>query len=165
MNAFVIDAFEFCRLKERSEGEIAVADLPRLADESVDKSGSVQWSFQGGNDKQGRPQLELSLRGGVRLVCQRCLAPFDFHIASKSVLVLAQHEEEADEIEALLVDEPVEIIVGSRVLNVVDLIEDEALLAMPLSPKHGICLDQSVPEMSSEAEAISPFAVLKNLKQ
>lgn len=165
MEAFVIDAFEFCRLKERREGEVAVADLPRLAAESVDKAGTVRWSLQGGNDKQGHPQLELAISGSVQLMCQRCLTPFAFQIQSESVLILAPDEGSADEIDALVADESVEVIVGSRNFDVAQLLEDEALLAIPLSPKHETCPDQLVMEAGKEAEKLSPFSVLKNLKQ
>ncbi len=165
MNAFVIDAFEFCRLNERREGEIAVADLPRLAEESVGKSGSVRWSLQGGSDRRGNPQLTLSITGGVQLMCQRCLAtPFAFDIVSESVLVLAQDEASADEMEELLVDEPVEVIVGSRTFDIANLVEDEALLAIPQSPRHEVCPTQ-LPAASKDAEKVSPFAVLKSLKK
>ncbi|MGH8809296.1 MAG: YceD family protein, partial [Noviherbaspirillum sp.] len=165
MNAFVIDAFEFCRLKERREGEIAVADLPRLADESVDKSGEVRWSLQGGANKHGHPQLTLSVSGAVNLMCQRCLTPFAFDIDSDSILVLATNERSADEIDALLADEEVEVVVASRSFDIAQLIEDETLLTLPVSPKHAICPDQLMPESAKDAEKASPFAILKNLKQ
>ncbi|WP_292934001.1 YceD family protein [Noviherbaspirillum sp.] len=165
MNAFVIDAFEFCRLKERREGEVAVADLPRLVEESADRSGTVRWSLQGGSNQHGHPQLALSVTGTVSLMCQRCLKPFAFEIASESVLVLAPDEESADEIDAMLGDESVEVIVGSRNFDIAQLIEDDALLTIPLSPKHAACPDQLMPEMEKEAEKESPFAVLKSLKK
>jgi uncharacterized protein len=44
MNAFVIDAFEFCRLKQQAQGEIPVAELGRLAQETVDRSGTIRWA-------------------------------------------------------------------------------------------------------------------------
>ena len=165
MNAFVIDAFEYSRLKERREGEIAVADLPRLASESVDNSGVVSWSLHGGSNSQGYPQLILSISGVTRLMCQRCLTPFDFAISSGSTLILASDEGSADEIDALLADESVDVIVGSRSLDIAQLIEDEALLTIPLSPKHDACPDRLVSEVAKDAEKVSPFAVLKNLKQ
>jgi uncharacterized protein len=166
MNGFVIDAFEFCRLKQHREGETAVADLPRLAAESINQFGTMRWSLQGGSDGLGHPQLSLSVSGSVQLMCQRCLAPFVFDIKSDSVLVLANDEPGADAIEALLDDDAVEVIVGSKAFNIADLIEDEALLAVPASPKHEACLDKLVPGTSGAAEEkVSPFAVLKNLKR
>jgi len=165
MNAFVIDAFEFCRVKEHRDGELKVAELRRLAEESVDQSGIVRWALKGGSNKQGHPQLTLSVTGSVKLMCQRCLTPFDFAIASDSVLVLAPDEASADEIDALLADEDVEVIVGSRTFDILQLIEDEALLTIPLAPKHETCPDQLVQEPAKDVEKVSPFAVLKNLKQ
>ncbi|RJF98385.1 YceD family protein [Noviherbaspirillum saxi] len=167
MNAFVIDAFEFCRVKDHREGELKVAELPRLAEESVDQAGSVRWVLGGGSNKYGHPQLSLIVSGSVRLMCQRCLTPFDYAVDSESVLILAPDEGSADEIDALLADEDVEVIVGSRAFDIRQLIEDDALLTIPLSPKHDACPDQLVQdqEPAKDAEKVSPFAVLKNLKQ
>jgi uncharacterized protein len=165
MNAFVIDTFEFCRLKERRTGELAVKDLPRLAEESVGQAGTLSWSLQGGTDGRGYPQIALSVSGSIQLTCQRCLKPFAFDFASDALLVVANDEANADELDALLADEPVEVIVGSRNFSIVDLIEDEALLAIPSSPRHQTCPDDLVPAFGKSEEKVSPFAVLKNLKQ
>ena len=165
MNAFVIDAFEFCRLKERREGGIPVADLPRLAEESVDKSGEVRWILRGGSDRRGHPQLELTVSGSLNLMCQRCLTPFAFEIESGATLVLAEDEGSADELDVLLADESVEVIVGSPNFDVRQVVEDEALLTIPLSPKHDACPDLAVREVVQEVQKESPFAVLKKLKQ
>jgi len=165
MTAFVIDSFEFCRLKEHATSEIAVSDLPRLAAELVDQSGMLQWSAQGAIDSLGRPRLTLSVAGTVQLRCQRCLAAFPFEIASESEMVLARDDASADELDALLVDEPVEVVVGSRAMNVLAMIEDEALLALPLAPKHAVCPGPPLADAMQDPKKESPFAVLKNLKK
>ena len=168
MSAFVIDAFEFSRLKEQAEGELAVADMARLAGETVDRAGTIKWSLSGGADKLGHPQLKLSVSGQVNLVCQRCLTAMPFEVSSDSVLVLAKDEESADAIEEVLDDESVDVIVGEAEFNVAYLVEDEALLALPVAPKHESCPAQALPGSGAEAvatEKVSPFSVLKNLKQ
>jgi len=144
---------------------MAVADLPRLAAESVDGAGRVGWVLQGGRDQHGHPQLTMRVQGDVRLICQRCLQPFTFEFDSSAVLVLAQSEAHADEIEALLADEDVEVIVGAKAMAVADLVEDDALLALPLSPRHETCPDQLTLPQPAPEEKVSPFAVLKNLKK
>ncbi len=164
MNAFVIDAFEFCRLQERREGESAVSELERLAQETANKSGSIRWSLQGGVDKFEYAQLTLSVSGTVQLMCQRCMTPFAFDIASVSRLVVARDEENADEIDEMLADDTIDVIVGSKLLNFVELIEDEALLAIPQSPKHEVCPDQVTLDALASVKKPSPFAVLKDLK-
>jgi uncharacterized protein len=151
MSAFAIDAFEFCRLKERRNGQIAIADMPRLAEECADSAGVLQWSVEGGKDSLGHPRIKLLVTGSVKLICQRCLQAFDFAIGSDSVLILATNEAAADEIEEQLDDDTVEVIVGSKALDLIALVEDEALLALSHSIK--------LPEKES------PFSVLKNLKK
>jgi len=164
MSAFVIDAFEFSRLKELREGELAVASLERLAAECVQPSTSLQWALQGGVDAVGHPQLTMSVNGVVKLRCQRCMGPLEFTIASESVLVLAKTEAHADEIDEALADDSIDVIVGSKALNTLELIEDEALLAIPLAPKHEICPDGTTADELVSAKKPSPFDVLKNIK-
>ncbi len=165
MGVFLIDAFEFCRLKESREGTLAVTDLPRLAEEAVARTGTLRWLLVGGANQLGHPQLVLSVSGSVRLMCQRCLTPFDFIIDSNSVLVLAEDEASADHIETLLDDDEIDVIVGSRQFSITDLVEDEALLAIPTAPKHDICPDQALDPQAGNEKAPSPFDALKNWKQ
>lgn len=165
MSAFVIDAFDFSRLKERREGDVLVADLARLSAESVNKSASLHWTLQGGADSLNHPQLILSVSGSIELMCQRCMTPLKFAVESESILILAKTDERADEIDALLDDDNVDVIVGSKALNVMELVEDEALLAIPLAPKHDICPDNAALDDLMGAKKPSPFAVLKGLKQ
>jgi uncharacterized protein len=163
MNAFVIDTFEFSRLKERREGECAVADFDRLTEELADRSGTVRWALQGGMHTSGHPQLTLSVGATVQLMCQRCLVPFPFDVVSESVLVLAKDDAAADEIDAMLADDSIDVIVGIKAMNMLELIEDEALLTIPLSPKHVVCPDQVGQDaQAASMKRVSPFAVLKN---
>ena len=164
MSAFVIDAFEFSRHKERREGAIPVTELVRLADETADRSGTLSWVLIGGENHGGHAQLTLSVTGSLQIMCQRCLTPFAFDIDSESVLILAKDEASADEIDALLDDDQIDVIVGSKTLSVTQLVEDEALLALPLSPKHPVCPDSSALEALKSSKKESPFAMLKNLK-
>jgi uncharacterized protein len=164
MNGFVINSFEFCRLGERREGSLELADLPRLAKEVASSAGPLQWIVQGGTDQFGYPRLELTVNGSVDLLCQRCLTPFSFIIASSSTLILAKDEQELDSIDAVLEDDELDVILGSKEFNLVEVIEDEALLALPLAPKHATCPDAATIEALKAAVKPSPFAILKNLK-
>jgi uncharacterized protein len=163
MSGFVIDAFEFCRNNGHREGVTPVAEMTRLAADCADPSGEIAWSIQGGQTRQGYPMLTLSVSGTVQLVCQRCLTPFSYAIDSSTVLVLGKDDEEADEIEELLDDESIDVIVGSHACDIRQLLEDEALLALPQAPKHEVCPDTKLLD-SIKSEKVSPFALLKNLK-
>jgi uncharacterized protein len=164
MDAFVIDAFDFSRQKQQRSGETALADLPRLTAELTDAQGALQWAITGGADNQGHPSLTLQVSGAVHLRCQRCLSPFEYAIDSESVLILAPDEASADALEEQLDDDTVDVVVGSRTMDVAALIEDEALLALPLAPKHEVCPDPTALEALKKDKPDSPFAVLKNLK-
>ncbi|MGI4717386.1 MAG: YceD family protein [Janthinobacterium lividum] len=167
MSAFVIDAFEFCRNSGHREGVTPVAEMPRLAAECADGSGAasgeIRWAIDGSLTKQGYPAMTLSVAGPVKLVCQRCLAPFAYQIDSSTMLVLGKDDEDADGIEEVLDDESIDVIVGSRECDIRQLLEDEALLALPQAPKHEVCPDTKLLD-ALKTEKVSPFAALKNLK-
>ncbi|EJN07391.1 DUF177 domain-containing protein [Herbaspirillum sp. YR522] len=165
MNALVIDAFEFCRHKQQAQGQIPVAELGRLAQETVDRTGVISWTLSGDIDKLGHAQLSLAVSGVVNLICQRCLTALPFEIDSRSLLVLAKDEAQADAIEQLLDDDQIDVIVGTAAFDAANLVEDEALLALPVAPKHAVCPDGGVVAEATGTERASPFAVLKKLKQ
>jgi uncharacterized protein len=163
MSAFVIDAFEFCRSNGHREGVTPVAEMTRLAADCADSSGEIAWAIEGGQTRQGYPSMTLSVAGRVHLVCQRCLGPFAYDIDSSTMLVLGKDDQEADEIEEVLDDESIDVIVGSHEADIRQLLEDEALLALPQAPKHEVCPDTELMD-SLKSDKVSPFAALKSLK-
>ena len=163
MSKLIIDAFEFCRLKEYQEGTLAISELGRVHQEAPDEHRSVNWSIAGGVDAVGHAQLTLHVGGVIALLCQRCLSPVDIDVTSRSSLVLARSEEEADGIEALLADDAVDVVVITKKIDVADLIEDEILLAIPQSVKHEICPNEST-ALFDAVKKPSAFDALKNLK-
>ena len=163
MSAFVIDAFEFCRSNGHREGVTPVAEMSRLNKDTADHTGQIAWAVDGTTSKQGYPQITLSVSGTVQLMCQRCLTPYAFEMDSGTVLMLGKDDEQADEIEELLSDESIDVIVGSRTCDIRELIEDEALLALPQVPKHEVCPDSKLLDVL-KSEKPSAFAGLKDLK-
>jgi len=163
MSAFIIDAFEFCKSDGFREGSTPLAEMTRLAAESLEKSGDIRWTMQGGQTRHGYPSLTLAVAGHVKLVCQRCLQGMDYEIDSSTMLVLGKDDEDADGIEVVLDDDSIDVIVGSRTCDIRQLLEDEALLALPQSPKHDVCPSTELLD-SLKTEKPSPFAGLKQLK-
>jgi uncharacterized protein len=162
MTAQTVDSFEFCRLGEQASGSTPVTGFTRLSGELADARGEIRWHFEGGRHPQGLPQLMMLVEGEVTLVCQRCLLPFIHRIASETTLVLARDEAEADELERRLDDESLDVIAVSTVLDLSQLVEDDALLSLPLSPRHEVCPDDA-PKVDIDKPE-SPFAVLRKLK-
>jgi len=165
MGAFVIDSFAFSRAADQRDGVLPVAGLQRLTEDTANTFGELKWTLRGGADKFGHARLDLTVKGVVQLTCQRCLTPFDYTIDSASSLLLARDEQEVESIDAALDNDEVDVIVGSNAFNVIELIEDEALLALPLAPKHEECPDQATLDALKASARPSPFEALKNLKQ
>lgn len=163
MSKLIIDAYEFCRLKEQRDGTLAISELARVHNEAPDEHRSVGWSITGGADAVGHAELTLDVGGVVSLLCQRCLSPVDVDVTSHSSLVLARSEEEADGIEALLANDAVDVVVITEKIDVAELIEDEILLAIPQSVKHEVCPSETT-ALYAAVEKPSVFDVLKNLK-
>ncbi len=162
MSDTTVDSLEFCRTGESRSGVTPVASLGRLAAELAESSGELRWSITGGRHPKGMPQLTMQVQGEVKLVCQRCLTPFAHAIATDTVLVLARDEADADATEESLDDDSIDVIVGDPQQNLLQLVEDDALLALPLSPRHDVC-PGDVPALPQDQRE-SPFAALKGLK-
>ena len=162
----IIDAFAFCRNGEQQSGTFSLIELTRLRAECVSGQGEVAWTLAGNTHANGYPTLHLTVNGTMQLMCQRCLTPFVFQVQSVSTILLAKDDQVADEIDTSLEDDEIEVVVGSKAFDIMALIEDEALLAIPLSPKHEVCPDKE--KLSAEkldafaiAKKESPFAALK----
>jgi len=145
---------------DRYEGELPVAQLKRLAENSAG-SGKVRAVWQGSRDPAGRPQMHAHIDGTVDLVCQRCLQPFAWPIAIDSTLRLVSTDREAAE---LLQDcEPYEVQDDQLPLR--EMTEDEVLLALPLMPRCKTCENSAQsPPPPDEPRDPGPFAALKKLK-
>ena len=163
MSAKLIDSFEFCRKMQQLSGQTAIADMARLSAELADSQGELRWSLAGGTHPSGLSQLKLQVAGEVHLICQRCLTTYALPVATDTVLVLAHDDAEADANEARLDDDSIDVIVANTALDVLALVEDDALLALPLSPRHDVCPDGAEAAVVKDKKE-SPFAVLKKLK-
>lgn len=154
----VIDGFEFARSGSKLSGDWPVNDFRRLRDGLHAGDGVLHYELEGLPQGQARPALRLRVEGRLQLICQRCLGPLPFELRSESLLQLYAHE--AD-LAALPVDaEGPECIVAQKSMPVLELVEDEVLLALPYAPRHGQC-------RSGEGEAPDaqqrPFAGLRAL--
>lgn len=163
MSAQIVDSFEFCRTGAQVAGTTPVAEFKRLCADLADSSGELQWSFQGGSHAGGDPQLVIQVSGAVRLICQRCLTPFTQSIQTRSTMVLATNEVQADEIDARIDNDNIDVIVGSRTMDLMVLVEDDALLSLSLSPRHETC--PGVAPQGTDDKEESPFAALRQMKQ
>lgn len=162
-----IDSLEFARGGRRMAGVVAVDTLRRLADVLADDRGDLNWSVRGevATDNVGQRQayLVIEVSGEISLACQRCLTALPFRLSIDSRLLLVPPgkpwpEEDLEDATDESPD-PIEALVEQPLL---DLVEDEVLLALPIAPRHESC---SVPAHDDGKAAASPFAKLAQLKK
>jgi uncharacterized protein len=149
VNPHELDIFEFARSGRQAAGCVRIQQLPRMLNEvSADAperdtvftwqaEGSTQPELQDDGSEAQQPRLRLAVHGSAWLECQRCLAPYEQRFDVDATYRIVLTEEEAQEYP--LDDDELEVIVGSRQFDLVNLIEEELLLALPLVPKHDVC--------------------------
>ena len=157
----IINSIEFARKALEIHDTIAVSRFSRLREALASSEGALDCRLKGSVSVDGKPRLQLYVQGVLQLSCQRCLEPFEFEldIASSFLIVpdegaIPSSEDESD-------DE--DYLVAEAHMQVIDLIEDEILLALPLSPKHEIERCGASGKLN-ELKKPSPFAVLQGLK-
>lgn len=169
-----LDAFRFAQAAARLEGEQPLASFARLAldlHEPASSDASVHWSAQGELREQAgvsHAWLHLQAQTRVPLTCQRCLAA-----VQESVEVDRWFRFVADEAAAEAQDDEVEedLLALEPRPSLLDVIEDELILSLPLVPLHDQCpqplagapiRQEGEPEPASERP--HPFAALAKLK-
>jgi uncharacterized protein len=131
--AEVIDGLQFARSGQERHGVVSMERLPRLAQLQGSTEG-LEYHLRGGRASNGRPCLRLSVRGSVKLLCQRCLDPIQVPIVVDAELQLAESVREISE-----ADDEVDRVLASRNMDVAWLVEDEAILALPMAARHEDC--------------------------
>jgi len=149
------------------QGELSLSQLQRLAESLEDDQGVVRASFAFGRDEQRTVVIHSQLDVDVKMVCQRCLEPVVLPIHSECDYAVvnegasSQHLPKGYDV----------LEVGEDPLDLLALVEDELLLALPIVPLHDpeICqppVGPDEPEPSEdEVTRSNPFSVLAQLKR
>jgi uncharacterized protein len=149
-------------------GQAILADLPRLAADVPDHAlatAPVSYRATAGADPQ--LWLHLQAQAEVPLSCQRCLAP-----AAQAIEVDQWFRFVATEAEAEAQDDEAEedLLVLEPQFDLLALLEDELLMALPLVPMHEQCpsppsFQAGEAELPPEDAKPHPFAALAQLKK
>ena len=162
----------------KANGSIAgtenLAQFGRLLEEAkgADAQNPVRFTAQGLTRPNGATseQIWLTLSAQIALpqTCQRCLSPVDVPVSFEREFRFVASEEVA-EVEDENSEE--DVLVLSRDFNLLELVEDELLMALPVVPKHDVCpgavkLQVADPDfVEDKQEKPNPFAVLSQLKK
>lgn len=163
-----IDTLEFARSGGVLESSQQPADFPRLRDLLAGPEGRIDWTLTG--ERRPRPEggadafLRLELRGSVSLECNRCLRPVQVEFEDRRLFKITATESQAEREDAQTDD--YDALVASPRFDVLEFIEDEAILALPIVPRHQDCSLPGAPADPGEAapERRYPFAALGALK-
>ena len=140
-----IDASICARSGSTIERHFAAAELPRLREAGAGDETEVTTRLRF-SQFDGRVVIEGELEGVLMLECQRCMKPFAFELHEPFKVMLVEDEEELER-------EPggYEAILGNPAhFDLLGFAEDQALLALPLVPKHE---SESCAEIALAAEA------------
>jgi len=156
--------------------EPAVAHFKRFAQGLADDEGQVDLRLRFVRDGDGHVVAQGQFEVACQLQCQRCMTPYNETFGGRFSLTFVSDEAAAEALPEAL--DPV-ILDEHGHIHVVDMIEDELILAMPVVPRHediAECLaagyapvnetdDLDAPEVSgaSGRERENPFAALKHL--
>jgi uncharacterized protein len=160
-------------------GFLALDALPRVALEAATRppddgfEWAVQTFFDGVSGAEPRLKMNLSLKGKMHLICQRCMQPCLVQIEESRQFVFLANEALADAFP--MEDDALEPLVASSQFDLLGTIEDEILLSLPLIPKHpeGVCesatLGSGADDLANQDETAkkpdNPFNILKNMKK
>jgi uncharacterized protein len=157
-----VDVLELARDGGSVEGELETAGLPRLAAMLADPTSRIRYRFQGRIDERGRPAATLQLDGRLALTCDLCGGRLDWSLNESNGFFFVDDEAQLGALPITAEgDEP---LLASRRLNLPDLIEEQAILALPISPRHAAC-EQRVRAPQPEPGTTRPFSVLASLKR
>jgi uncharacterized protein len=168
---------DFCAPQTyQGTGFLSITDLPRLTKEAsvVLKGDGFHWviqtHFEDSPGSESLQTMDLALKGRIHLICQRCSQDCAVDLDEKRRFLLLATEQDADDYP--VEDEEREALVASQHFNLLETIEDEVLLSLPLIPKHpeGFCEPHASSFGVDAEEGLSekpenPFNILKNMKK
>ena len=175
-----IDTTEFTRTGQKLSGRCPLARLARMSDMLTDDEGELDWALEGERSRRADggfdAHLALAFSGAVRMRCVRCLEPVEIRIEDRRHFKLVVTESVAEREDAQTDD--FDLLVSSPHFEVLDLLEDEAIMALPLAPSHDSCTRPGEtperpggagvgidPHEPAQDVRPNPFAVLAALKK
>ena len=158
-----VDSVAFARDAGELRGMVPIADLPRLHDMVFDQSGEITCNLTGAVNQDGIASLRLGIAAELLMTCQRCLGPVKINLKSvRNFQLVPEAQELGDPAEE---SGDIERIHADAKLDVTTLVEDEAILCLPMVAAHepGEC---SSPVLAGgESVGKLPFSSLATLKR
>jgi DUF177 domain-containing protein len=144
------------------EGTVDLEDFPRLEEALANDQLELRYKVSTYLDRHRRKVVSCTIEGFVFLTCQTTLEAFRHGISIDDRLVLVEKESQLPPIEEE--SDAEDYLVASEPLDVLDLVEDAVLLALPMVPRKPGLEEGGSGEAPKRAKE-SPFAALASLKK
>lgn len=157
-----VDVFELARTGGDIAGDLPIRDADRLAPMLAHAEGVLRYRAWFDTDDRGRPSARFRWSATLAARCDRCGAPVELDVGADARFYFVRTEEELNAL-PIEPDEAEEPLVGSRSFDLDALVEDEAILSLPLAPRHSRCGDDADPADSAD-QGRPAFAALARLR-
>ena len=117
---------------ESLTGNVALAQMPRLAELLNEEAGRVDFELRFGRDDAGQACVLGHIGARLAVICQRCLEPMEIDVEREVRVALVRENDEVAALDATY--EP--MLVGNEPVLLSGLVEDELILAMPNFSRH-----------------------------
>ena len=167
----LIDNIAFAKRNEHVSGTLSVADCSRLLElitaQAVDSkmgngasAGVINFTLDGETNAMGQHYLHLVVDANLNTHCQRCLEPMPLSLNLNFDYLIGDFGSQDSDVADIEDNDDYDLQEANQAMNLLTLIEDEVIMAMPIAPVHEeLCKQAS----TQSGEKPNPFAVLKGL--
>jgi uncharacterized protein len=165
-----LDVSAFALSQASATGSLPLAAFERLRESAAPEapvvaSDLLTWTARGeARQRPGETQLWIHLEGRacIALSCQRCLQPVRTDVVMSRSFRFVESEAAAAALDA---ESEEDILAIEPDFDLLNLLEDEMLLALPLVPRHEVCPQPLPQPLNPELESKqNPFAALAQLR-
>ncbi|MDA8363616.1 MAG: YceD family protein [Gammaproteobacteria bacterium] len=163
MSAVLPAAIDPIRLADEGsslEGELPVRTMPRLREACRNPAAMVRVDLHFSRGTYG-PVMDGTVTARLELTCQRCLGPVEQDVTAATHVVLLRTGASRSAL-----PEDADFMEVAASVPLAELVEDELLLALPMTPRHpqGACSAPGTGHPDSTQADSGPFSALADLK-
>ena len=158
----IIQLTEISAAGKTVEGRLAPADVEGLDDLIANGDGELRYRVTARLGKHRRKELSCIIEGFVFLTCHESQEAFRHEVKVDDRQVLVDDESELPPIDRESEEEDYRVADGP--IDVLDLVEEAVVLAMPMVPRKPGLVVADVKSVESP-DKVSPFAALASLKR
>lgn len=160
-----IDPLALAERRRQFKGSLLLSKMPRVRELLLEQEGEVEFELR--FEKDGKIAAVVgAVEAELKLQCQCCLGVLPWPVRSQVRLGVVKSLAEAD----LLPESYEPLLLEEDTISLVDIVQDELLLALPAIPQHGHCEPAAQAGKGKVAapetpKRPNPFAVLAELKK